>query len=217
MSESDLLSFENRLNNDFSFREQLKAYRSFEGALKDAKTVEVYDRVGAWEEEIKKKKHRNVIRKIWISSTSIAAAAAIAFFIWVPLSDSDEDVAISNFRPYDNVVTVRGEENDLDRAMQAYEEGRYDRVLTLLDSCEDDPIATFYRAESYMALKRYDRAITEYEEVIESEGVFQEIAQFHYALALLASENRSKAIEALKNISEKSIYADDAREILKNL
>jgi len=119
--------------------------------------------------------------------------------------------------PYDIVVTVRGQKETLDKALLAYDQKQYEEALSLLNQSLHDSIGMFYRAESLMALDRYAEAASVYDEVIQQQGVFVEVATFHRVLALLGAGEVDQAQELLKSIPESSHYFDDAAALRERL
>lgn len=211
-------AFEKQLSEDDELKGSFEDFQEFENALRDAETVEIYDQVGGWEASHQTKKPAGKIRTLWIVAASIAAVVIATFLIWQPNAEpSSEEMVASYFEPYDNVITVRGKKEVLDKALLAYDQKKYQKALELFNQYPDDSIAVFYRAETLMALKKYDASIKEFDRVIQQNDIFTEVAQFHQALAFLGNGQRNNAIKALKSISKDSFYYDKARDLLKKL
>ena len=218
MSGKERDAFEQRLSEDSHLRSSLDEFQAFETAIRNAETLEVYDRVGEWEQKHQQVKARPKIRTLWVAAAGIAALVIVALVVWQPgAGPSDQDLVATYFQPYDNVVTVRGKKEVLDKALLEYDKENYEEALELFNQYPNDSIALFYRAETFMALKKYDASIQAYDRVIQQNGIFTEVASFHQALAYLGAGNRQKAISALKRIPKDSFYYDKARDLLKNL
>lgn len=219
MSPTERESFETRIAKDQDFRRSFEEFEAFENAIRDAETLDIYDRVGSWEEKHQNKKNTGKVRYLWLGAASVAAALVIIFFIWQPeeSQSNDQEIVASYFQPYDNVITVRGKKEVLDKALLAYDQKNYNEALKLFNHYPDDSIAVFYRAETLMALKRYKASIAQFDRVIAQQGIFGEVAQYHKALALLGVGEKEAAITALKDIPKDSYYRKEARQILKSL
>ncbi len=216
LSKEEVNAFEKQLSEDEEFKRSFDAFGSFEKAIKASEVVETYDRVGGWESNYKTPKKQAPIRKLMIAVTSVAAVAALVFFLWMPATSNDALVS-EYFSPYDNVVTVRGKKEVLDKALNAYDKKKYEQALELFNEFPNDSIGMFYRAESLMALKRYDEAANVYDEVIVTNGIFEEVAMYHKALAYLGANDEGKAKKTLQDIPKSSHYSAQAKDLLERL
>lgn len=217
LSADEQVAFDAQIANDSDFKRAFEEFQKFEATLEDLETLETYDQVGKWENGHQQTK-KSPIRKLWVATASLAAAAAVVWMVLVTNStESNEELVATYFEPYDNVVTVRGKKEVLDKALLAYDKKQFSKALELLNQYPNDSIGIFYRAESLMALKRYDAAAKVYEAVIAQQGVFVEVATFHKAVALVGQDETEKAKSTLKQIPENSFYFNQAKDLLARL
>jgi tetratricopeptide (TPR) repeat protein len=217
LSAEEQVTFDQQISVDSEFKRAFEEFQQFEATLKDVEVLETYDQVGKWERGHQQTK-KTPIRRLWIATASVAAAAAVVWLVLVPIAaESNDELVTSYFEPYDNVVTVRGKKEVLDKALLAYDKKEFKRALELLNQYPNDSIGIFYRAESLMALKRYEEAAKVYDDVIAQQGVFEEVATFHKALSLVGLDEMEKAKLALKQIPENSFYSDQAKDLLARL
>ncbi|XOV69096.1 MAG: hypothetical protein ACFHU9_07900 [Fluviicola sp.] len=218
MSASEKIVFEKQLGEDPVFRQSFEDFKQFENAIRDSETLETYDQVRLWEKEQQRKKNPAKIRRLWVAAASIAAVLIVAMFIWRPDTQPAQNELVSEyFQPYDNVITVRGKKEVLDKALLAYDRENYQEALQLFEEYPDDSVAVFYAAESLMALKKYDASIAKFDQVLSHNNVFREVAMYHKALALLGAGEKEKAAVQLKSIPKDSFYFEKTRALLKRL
>lgn len=217
LSSQERLAFEKRISEDAEFRKMYEDFQSFEVALRDVETVETYDQVGEWESQYQEPQKKTPMRKLWLPIGGVAAAAALVVVLLLPESGSNAALVSDYFEPYDNVITVRGKKEALDQALSAYDKQDYAEALELLSQYPEDSIGIFYRAESMMALERFQEAREVYDDVIARGGVFTEVAEYHRALAYLGNNEVDKAKKALKEIESGSHYYDRAKDLLERL
>lgn len=219
LSAQERLNFEEKLNNDNAFKQDFEAFKSFEQDMFDAEVIAFKDKLDEWDKSAKentKEKTRIIpIRLIGLAaSIAIIVTFSILYFIGQP---SHQDLVATNFQPYDNILTVRGEKEDLDEGLMRYEAKEYQAAIALFERYPDNINAQFYSGEAYLALNDYEAAINVYKRVLQTDGIFNEVSEFHLALAYLGNNNTQLAKETLLAIQKESDYFINAEELLVEL
>ena len=219
LNAEERLNFEERLSNDNAFKLTFEEFKSFEQDMLDAEVIAFKDKLSEWDKSAKEnaeKKTRVIpIRLIGLAaSIAIIATFSILYFMGQP---SHQDLVATNFQPYDNILTVRGEKEDLDEGLMRYEALEYQAAITLFEGYPDNINAQFYSGESHLALNEYEAAINAYKRVLQTDGIFNEISEFHLALAYLGNDNAQLAKETLLAIQKESDYFTDAEKLLVEL
>jgi tetratricopeptide (TPR) repeat protein len=132
---------------------------------------------------------------------------------------SSAELFASNFEPYDNVITVRGEVSTLDKGLEFYDQKKYIEAIEQFKTSTEDARAQFYLAESYLAVNDFKAAISLFETILtQSElSVFHEIANYHLALAYLGNEDIEGCKKILNAIKSESSYFAAAQALLSDL
>lgn len=214
MSSKEKQIMEQRLESDAEFRKEFESFKLFEQAIRDAEVLEIQNQVSGFEQEITAKKPKT--RYLYWAS-GIAAAMLAIFGINYFMGGSGDAIVSDHFTPYANITTVRGKKEVISEGMLHYDKGEYQDAIQLLEQYPNDTVALFYTAESYLATKAYQKAITCYDQLLENKTVFDEISLFHKALAHIGAGQNSEAISVLKDISEESHYHSEAESVLRDL
>ena len=216
MSTDERVSFEAQLTENKTLKADFEAFQMLEKAIEDQEIIEFKERLKEWDAVPTEKKGRIIsLPKIAIAATLIALIGITSFFYFK--KPSNAELVASNFKPYDNVMTIRGEKEDIDDGLRHYEQKEYTKAIAQFEQYTHNENASFYLAESYMALEQYDDAILAYNSVIQLDNIFSEVATFHLALAHLGNNNSEEAIQILKTIKENSDYHEAALSVLDDL
>lgn len=166
----------------------------------------------------------------WKTYFAVAAAVLIAvvagsyFLFYKPNQPTGAQIFASNFKPYEDVVTVRGEteaQDALAHAMELYNEGNYQKAIPYFKAAQqkvptaDEP--PFYLATSWLALHQPDKAIPLLLKLEESRSVFHDQAQWYLVLAYELQNNNHEATDRLRAIANDAAhsYSERAAEILE--
>lgn len=212
----DRAKFEERLLKDKDFKREFETYQEFEESIRAAETAEIYDRVQAWDQPMAKTVSK--IRKIRLWTT-IAASAAVVLIVMSVFRNgaSNEELVEEYFQPYGNIATVRGKKEVIDQGLAYYDQGNYQKSLEQFNQYPEDTLAIFYSGESYLASKKYEKAIQKFNTIIELNIDLSEVATFHKGIALLGLNKRTEARKVLSKIPVKSSYHKRAKELLEHL
>jgi len=213
--------FEKELLENPELKSQFEAYEGFILNLAQVEITDFTQKLTVWDREARSAGEKKTKTRIY-SLRFIAAAAVLTIGIVLTAnyffnSPTNDDLVATYFEPYDNVITIRGEKEELDNALLKYEEKNYSEALAIFLTYSENETANFYAGECEMALKNYDKALISFEKTIKANGLFSEIATFHKALAYLGKGDKVQAKTTLISISEKSDFSKKAQNLLRDL
>ena len=178
------------------------------------------------------KKSRRILRSInkkrvyWISSVAaiivILIAVAAYYFISSPLTN--EQIFKEYFTPYQNVVTVKGKNNDLlSKSMLYYDIQQYDlaikNIRSVLVKNPGNQDATFYLGNCYLAQGKASLAKQKFI-VLSSDTAskYYSPATWYLAMAVLLDNDMESAQQLFLQIkSSGNFYAVQAAKILEEI
>ena len=211
--------FENKLENNSDFKAEFENFKAFESAISDSEITAFKTKLGQWDapkKELPPKKNSKIIplRLFFAAAVAVLGFFTVNYFF---TSLSNQELATNYFEPYDNVVTIRGAKEEIDNGLLLYEQNNFSGAIEIFSEISNNTTAVFYKAESYLALKNYTKAVLTYEKIINQESIFQEVAEFHLSLSYLGLDQKEKAEAVLQNISKESDYYTQAQELLETL
>ncbi len=214
------VEFEHNLKNDPAFNIEFEDFKTVTKGLSDLEIRTFKDNLTNWEPTESEKKPAKIIR--WPLLVAVAALAIIGLILvnfMTGQQPSSAELFVSNFEPYDNVITVRGEKSSLDKGLELYDQKKYKEAIEQFKAITADARAQFYLAESYLAVADYKAAISLFETILtQSElSVFHEIATYHLALAYLGNEEEDACKKILNSIKPESSYFSTSQALLSDL
>lgn len=211
--------FERELQEDAELNCQFLAYKSFVAQLQDAEITEFTQKVKTWDEQSKetKPKKGQIYTLRFLVAAAVVTIGIVLFANFFFNSKSSQELAVTNFEPYPNVISIRGAKESIDDGLLAYDQKNYTEALQDFKAYPDELVAVFYAGESHMALKEYELAVDQFKQVLVMGGIFDEIATFHLALAYVGNEDEENAKNILKTIAEDSDYFSQSQALLKDL
>lgn len=234
MEHEELREFENEMDKDPEFKEEVKAHqRIFKGLEAEVKK----------EAEVKLNKARNntspnrfYLEKISAARPYLAVAALLVVIVGVltmilwndPATKNSDELFAEHFQPYANTLTnqTRGANatlSALDSAMHFYSRGDFESALIHLnrvDSKNQNALVEFYKGNAYLASGRPEKAVLVLKKV---EGQLPEHYQvqgkWYLALGHLQLENTNKAKQYFSEIATEkdAFYQDKAQKILNEI
>lgn len=161
----------------------------------------------------------------WLVAASIALIAGLAYFFTVDSSASTQDLFVSNFEPYRNVVhpIVRGEEGQTKKtnAFAAYQTGDYETALPLLDELytnTKEPYYLFYRANALIELNRAKEAVPLLQQHLKTNDTLVKNSPWYLAMAYLQLDDKENAIKMLQEVIKNGKYkVEEAQKLLDAL
>lgn len=213
-----LLTTDVELRGEFEFQENLrKSIKSRERdilktKLQQHEEARVESQTSGW--------------KKWLVAASILILIGVAGIVYFNRSGPDLDkLYVQNYEVYPNteVNITRGKNNASlgYRAFVAYERRGYAQAIDLfleLKKGEYPKYFDFYLAQSYLATGDFEKAIAEFDMVLQDNSFFVDESHWYAALSALKLENQAVAKKHLNFLVAKDGYkAGQARAILQKL
>lgn len=220
VSDEERTNFESKLVADKNFKSEFEAFKLLQQDMADSEVITFKDQLEQWDKKISERPQNKTTRIIPLKLIGLAASIlliiviSVLYFIDTP---NHQALVATNFEPYDNILTVRGEKEDLDEGMMYYESGDYKTAITLFENYPENTNAQFYKGEAHLAVNEYDAAINSFELVITAHSIFNEIAEYHLALAYIGREDINVAKAHLKAIAADSDFYSKAQSLLDEL
>ncbi|PZO30217.1 MAG: hypothetical protein DCF13_03975 [Flavobacteriaceae bacterium] len=195
--------FDQLMQTNYTFREQVVYEEQVQKAITLNERQVLKEKLQSFET---KKTKRNYT--VWYAAASFAVMLGIGF--WTFSNDVDTNAVYEEYyQSYPNVVapTVRGE-NSTDiksEAFYSYDSGDYTKALTLfskLHDTEKEDYSLFYKSLSLMELKRYDEALTSFEQFdLQKNNGFTPYIKWYKALTLVKLKQEEKALVLLQELA----------------
>ncbi|MGK0414377.1 MAG: hypothetical protein ACJA1B_002601 [Polaribacter sp.] len=226
LSSEEVLLVENLLKTDADFNKEL----NFQSNLKKAIIKEDDDdfKILVSKLESKAKFKDSIPRRAyvkWLAAASVILLVGLSYFLTLPQKISTDDLFVSYFEPYRNVVQPmqRGNEQQDEKtlAFLAYEKGEYNTAISLfsdLYSTTKEPYYLFYKANALLKLEKANEALPLLLEHLKTTDSLSEKTTWYLALAYLKLNDKASAKGALeKVISDDNFKTAEARKLLKEL
>lgn len=190
---------------------------------------ETLDYMYADEQKVKRLPNIFTKRKLYYAAASFALLLATGGLVnkFVSADFNSSDIFEKYYQPYDVTVTYRSGNTEVDKvflsALQKYEEQDFEKALVLfeevLDFRENDMALNLYSGITYMEEEKYQNASNSFNEIIDNNNnLFVEQAKWYLALCYVVTEDYQNAQDLLNElINDKTYYAKDARNMLKDL
>ena len=219
-NESEQEMFKLKYESDEVFREEAERMKSEIEAFKQVSRESIRAKFTEWEEEQKEGKqvHLGAFWKMGIAAT-LVIASFIGYLNW-----SSEDLYSAYYSTYPNYeyTTTRGESLDdlKSRAFGAYDQGNFSAAKTYFDELidqSDNSTYHLFRGLSLMELQDFSGASTDFEKVIQSDSSYKETALWYGALSALQTDDHTRSINYLKQLTQSDDYSEEAEELLDKL
>lgn len=218
LSEAETRAFEAEIRADKALAEEVALQRDTHQLLALGNQLEYKAKLKALDGEMQAQK---VVRplfgnaRIWLAAAAIIIA--VSAVIWT-MGGSSTGVYGNEFSPYPDLTSTRKDTlNDLRTGMIAYSKGQYEIAIDYLENfAEKEPEADYvhlYMGNAFLALKQYDKAIAELQEV--SSSAWKQPAEWYLLLAYGANGEKEKASELKEKIAgdENHAYKEKAAEL----
>ena len=235
MEPDELAKFESRLSHDEQLIKAVAELKDVIAGIDAQGRVAFESDVASWEKEIGAQSP--VSNKPVIPIRRYLLWAAVILVVLLPLgywfldlgvrTPTKEELFITYFKPYDDVITKRSsepDENTFQQAMNAYNNERYKQAAEIFEGYRleqpGDDVALFYLSQAYLASGQYGEATTILIEVSKSTNpLFAEKGEWDLALVLLTANNIESTKERLGSILENEShgYYKSAQKLLKQL
>ncbi|MTI22631.1 hypothetical protein E1176_16485 [Fulvivirga sp. RKSG066] len=225
LSDDEKSDFETRRELDSDFSQQVSDYLLILDEIERVGRVEFEQKIQGWEEEIAAQEPTSSYR--W---KKILAAAAILLIIAIPtayfflgdllVSKDHHTLYTAYFTPYEDVLTVRGDNDQLSEAINAYNTQQYQKTIDLLNSVlETDPqneTARTYLGITYMVTEDYAMAEENLAKVnLSADGLYKEVSDWYLLLTYLKLDNTEATEAKLSEIvdSKDHIFKEEATQL----
>jgi len=207
LSDEEKAVFESLLQNDSEFAKEVAYQKNVKKAITLNERETLKQALQSFENN--KKENKNNPKFWYIAAVFLLFFGGLAWFQF--MQDSPEQLYQEYYQSYPNVVapTVRGDNdrNIKSDAFYEYDSGNYQKALELFSKIYTDETldyALFYQAMTLMELKRYDEAIAAFDQFKTSDdNAFSPFVNWYKALSYLKLNEKEKAIQLLKELSEK--------------
>lgn len=156
----------------------------------------------------------------------ITLALAIVFLLWVGFknlknSTPPDHLFAEFYEPYPNTIDplTKGAYDNSLSGTQLYEIGEYDMAISSLQNSPKTSEQNWYLLQAYIANEKYELALPLLEEIIQSNKVFTNSAQWYMALLRLKQSKTAESKKILLEISDtdQHPYQSEAKKLLKKL
>jgi len=227
LSKKETITFNELIKNNADFKERVKFHTDLKKAVKKADQDNFRNLIEGIEKEAQTKNiasRRPYIK--WIAAASIIVLLGLTYFFNTNQKVSTNDLFVSNFEPYRNVVhpiTRSGNKKPDDETLAfiAYQKGDYKLAETLfakLYKTTKKPYYLFYQANALLKLDKANDAIPLLLAHLKLKDSLSEKANWYLALAYLKINDQQKAKTILKKvITNKTYKVNEAQKLLKAL
>jgi tetratricopeptide (TPR) repeat protein len=178
--------------------------------------------VSKYNESKDKTKNRKFIYRIAATIVILLSIGAILYFLSIAKPDNRQLFA-EYFKPYPNVITVKGSNDKLLGAgMYYYDIAKYDSAMMFYDKIlKDNPKDSkvlFYKGVCFLATDEPENAIRVFNKIVpDNKSPYKSQAEWYLALAYLKSGNSVKAKELLSKISKRGSNNKNVKRLLRQL
>lgn len=217
LSEGELREFEARLVYDSEFKESHDHYETIETGIKTHFRNELKFKLEEVDKAMDETPKKSSIIRLIAWTSSVAAAILIGVFVFQYFSKPKYEQLAQNNWPHEEGLPVKmSSKGRYDDAMNAFKLEEWDKAESLLKAIESDTSAYFLGEIAYRK-GDLSTAITDFL-TVKNSSVYYHKARFRLALLFLNAGNTSKAKEILIFlVDEKSLLADEAKEILRGI
>jgi tetratricopeptide (TPR) repeat protein len=243
MTTTEKNDFERDLQNDLELNETVSIMQNMDTIyndkdwhvlkneperIKEAGLLFNTDDVKAFSEKVRisedtyKRKDLNKKRKIVRYMSSIAAVGLIAFFFNYYLGRNVSSESLFNtYYSTQDLPSFVVQNNDVNTTIEAetlFREEKYQDALQLFSTANEtsntlNPNITLYIAMCNLELKRYDTALNYLEALENSNTIDFHKAYWFESLIYLKQDQKDKAIQSLKVLSENSNYFNHEKAV----
>lgn len=226
LSSEEVLLVEELIKNDANFNKEINFQSNLKTAIKKEDDNDFRDLISELESKARIKDslpRRSYVK--WLAAATIALLLGLSYFLTTPQKNSTEDLFVSYFEPYRNVVQPmqRGNEQQDDKtlAFLAYEKGEYTTAISLfssLYSTTKEPYYLFYKANALLKLDKANEAVPLLLEHLKTTDTLTEKTNWYLALAYLKLDDKQNAIITLEKVMAEGKYkTSEARKLLKEV
>ncbi len=212
MASDERAMFEQQLQNDQGLKDEFNTYK------KDIDVVKIMGLRAELKNLMEADQSRGSILSQWYVWLPVAASIILLIgYFWFSPATSDQELFITYYQPYPNVITTRSAVNPLTSALSEYSNQRYQQSNQLLaDITPATDTVYFYRGLVYLSMSKPDSAVSYLLKSTPS-SVFQQQVNWYAALSYLSKGDRSNAVSYLKKIESGQFNFDNAQKLLTQI
>lgn len=217
LNESQLLDFEARLSYDSDFRNTFEEYQRIEEGIRNHFRNKLKFKIQEVDKAMDETPKKSSIIRLIAWTSSVAASILIGVFVFQYFSKPKYEQLAQNNWPHEEGLPVKmSSKGRYDDAMNAFKLEEWGKAESLLTEIDSDTSAYFLGEIAYRK-GDLSTAITDFL-TVKNSSVYYHKARFRLALLFLNAGNTSKAKEIMIFlVDEKSLLADEAKEILRGI
>ena len=239
LDEQEQQLFEQQLEEDTAFREEVAVHRITRELLVDKNLLDLREEMQAFTKSIKAQEPLPVekpLRRLPLLGTWQRMAAALVLLIGLSAimyyttfreQATGNTLFASYFEPYPSDYSPqRNDEGTaaiLDAAFLSYEQQNYPEALagfqSLPEQASGNPMIRFYKGQCYLYTGAIEAAIRSFEYVLaDGDNYYLEASRWYLALAYIKEDKMGKAKKILIKLSaEAGMYQKQAKALLRKI
>lgn len=231
MNDAEKKWFEKELENNPQLQEELELREEVNIAVNEADIMELRDELKSIHSNLYPEntpaQKKVAMRRLLIPIAASIIVAVVTFAIH-PFNKNytNQELLAKYYTPYDAGMSYRSatttEESLLKNAYESYREKRFEDAIKYFEAAlkkDLDMASYFYSGMSYLELKKYSPAETNFEVVINNnDNLYIEQAEWYLGLCYIASGQTDRAKQLFTKISKSdSYYAAKAKKLTKHI
>lgn len=231
MTPEERQTFEAALQQDAELRQAVNLHEDIHQGINYHFQTDLKNRLKLEEKEASRQGQSHLGNRRWFTIVlGVAASFALvlgAGYWYIASQISPTELYYAHYQPYPNIINPversgTAPQDQMGRAMMAYEKGRYDVAITLFEQKGNDLETPykFYLALSLLEVGESGRTVNLLEEVVASDDeTFFLPALWYQGLAYLRAKRTEEAREVFNQLLDQknSTYHPRAKEILERL
>ncbi|GAB5523916.1 MAG: hypothetical protein Roseis2KO_17880 [Roseivirga sp.] len=158
---------------------------------------------------------------VWMWWTAAVAAMALLIAVFSGVLDDKSPQFEDYFKPYPDLLSMRGNEGNMDVAMRYYTLQDYEAAIREFNKLMSDSVnheVLFYQGIAALAIKRYELAETNLERLLKApDNQYWQQTKWYLGLIYWQSGQLEEAREILSRIEPGEDLYENARELLTGL
>ena len=227
MSPQEQELFEKQLLENQELKKEVNDIRALEQGLHGLGVESFKQDLASWEDALNSQPKDTSNWKNFLAVAAVILLIALpAIYFLVPGNPSNQDLFLSYYQPYEEMITTRGNTSDslnllLIEGMEAYSRKSYEECSSLLQSYLDqqpDARVSLYLAIAQLELNQAQAAEANFIQA-RQDPIFRQQAQWYQALSYLKFSETEKAKDLLGEIvGQQGHYRNqEANKLLKQL
>lgn len=235
LPDSERTSFMEELTDNDDLKAEVRLLKELNSTFSEKDILKLRDNLKKISTEIDQQEKKSFLPSHNFKKNIRRAGTVAAIFIFLTglsfffnySGESENEVFIKYFKTPQSISTFRSIEKnanlDLEKAFAFYDQSDYQTAQAYFRKVmEKDAtlwVAHFYSGACYQGLKSYEKAILEYNNVIQNNNnIFVAQAEWYRALCNFGLGNRKTAISQLEAINNKNgDFGKDAKSLLKQM